>query len=483
MSARNANRDHGPRTHLLSRAERAQRGKALRARVPRDAFAELHLSAQRDSLAILERQEVRRIDFLVPERRKRMAASSFAYLRGAAAVMAADFAHGPQTGLCVQAAGDSHILNFGTLLSPEGRILFDVNDFDETMPGVDFTVDVRRLAASLAVAAHDVGIERKTVRRLTRAAVEAYRTHLRDLAGLSPYELWMDRVDLADELARLGDKSVKARIRAALDSAERESMHDDDMPQLVNAAGHLRFRDREDRIFHADHPGAAGLVAAAEHAFLAYPATLAPDRRQYVERYRLVDTAIKVVGVGSVGLLCAIGLYATPDKERIVLQLKEAQPSVNAHLAVAPPSEILSADGLRVVAGQRAIQAASDIFLAAVPPGPHGAGPHGEGAGADTAGRHFYVRHLKTTRIASLGDLIARQLEDRDSLAAYGNLCARTLARAHARTGDAAGIGGWLGSSEEFDDAVAAFALSYIAVTDADLEVLRQSIAIDRRAI
>lgn len=454
-----------PLPRLLSRAERHLHGKSVRERVSREAFASLELTPDRDSVAILKRQEATRIPFLVPERRKRMLASPFAYLRGAAAVMAADFEDGPTTGLTVQAAGDAHIMNFGTFLSPEGRVLFDCNDFDETLRGVDFTVDVRRLAASLAVAAQDFGFQRKDIRRLVRRAVKSYRKLMRDLALLSPYEIWMQRIDLGVELTRIDDRRLRAHIGAALSSLDRGGVHDDDVPHLDPKTDVLRFEDRDTKIFHADFPApeAAGLIAEAERALLAYPSVLLPERRRHIERYRLVDTAIKVVGVGSVGTLCAIGLYATPDREMIVLQLKEAQASVNVPLALPGVDAPVSDNGRRVVEGQRAIQAASDIFLAAVPP----LEPH-------TRNRHFYVRHLKTTRLASLGDLIARDLHEEEALSAYGELCARTLARAHARTGDSVAIAAYLGSSDAFDEAVAAFAIDYIDITDADFSALQQ---------
>lgn len=455
-----------PLPRLMSRAERHFHGKAVRESVSREAFASLDLPSTRDSAAILAKQDERRLPFLVPERRKRMLASPFAYLRGAAAVMAADFAHGPSTGLTVQAAGDAHIMNFGTFLSPEGRVLFDCNDFDETLPNVDFTVDVRRLAASLAVAAHDFGFSRKEIRRLVRRAVKTYRKLMRDLAQLSPYEIWMQRIDLAVELNRIDDRHLRGHIGAALNSFNRDEIQDDDVPHLDPKAGRLRFEDRNRRIFHdlPDAPGVQDLIGEAERAFLAYPACLLPERRRHIERYRLVDTAIKVVGVGSVGTLCAIGLFATPDDEMIVLQLKEAQESVNAPLAASGAAHAGVDHGRRVVEGQRAIQAASDIFLAAIPPDV-----------SDRSDRRFYVRHMKTTRLASLGDLIARDIHDEEALSAYGDLCARTLARAHARTGDAVSIGAWLGNSERFDDSVASFAVDYIDITREDYGILQKT--------
>jgi len=456
----------------LTRDERYLLGKSARAKASRDAFADLPVTTTRDSLAILLRQDQRRIPFLVPERHKRMAASPFAYLRGAAAVMAADLAPLPSTGLYVQAAGDAHIMNFGSFISPEGRVLFDVNDFDETIAGVDFSVDVRRLAASLAVAASDYGFGRKQQRRIVTEAVATYRMAMRALSALSPYEVWQQRIDLAVELDRIEDKRLRRHIAASLTHVPTDQVLNDDVPHLDRQSPSPRFEDRDGTIFHDHGPESVGLIAEADAAFARYPAVLLPERRMLLARYAHLDTAIKVVGVGSVGTLCAIALYATPDKELLVLQLKEAQASVNIDLVADPALLTTGGDeGRRVVEGQRAMQAASDVFLSAIP----------VGAG-DRHHRRFYARHLKTQRLASLADLIARDLHQADALAAYGHLCARTLARAHARTGDPIAIAAYLGSSDAFDEAIAAFATDYVALNAADHAVLRAYVATGGRS-
>lgn len=456
-----------PSAPLLTRAERHAQAKAMRATVPRESLADLTLPPDRDALAILDRQARHRIPFLVPERERRMAANSFAFLRGAAAVMAADFATAPRTGLLVQAAGDCHIMNFGSFISPEGRILFDINDFDETIAGVEFHVDVRRMVASLAVAASDAGLGKKHQRKTAAAAARAYRERMRELAKLSPYQVWQQRVDLSLELDRIEDKRLRHHIASALRRLPADQMVDDDIPHLDPASSGTRFQDRDGTIFHGHNPETQALVSEAAAAFAQYPSVLPPERRHLLACYAHVDTAIKVVGVGSVGTLCAIALYLSPDGDMLVLQLKEAQSSVNIDL-VADPALLTTGDeeGKRVVEGQHALQAATDVFLNWIPVGSHPA--------ADK--RRFYVRHLKTQRLSSLADFIASDIHEADALIAYGELCARTLARAHARTGDPISIAAYLGSSTVFDDSLAAFSTDYVAINAADWARLNERI-------
>ncbi|MDR3493790.1 MAG: DUF2252 domain-containing protein [Ancalomicrobiaceae bacterium] len=440
---------------LPSRADRHQAAKRLRGAWPREAHAELDLPRGRDALAILFAQDSTRIASLVPERHRRMLASQFAFFRGGAAIMAADLKPLPKPGLTVQASGDCHLMNFGAFVSPEGRILFDLNDFDETCAGVDFTVDVKRLAASIAVAADDFGIGPRRSHAIVRRAVKSYREFMRELAKLSPLQIWQQRILFDDELDRIEDRRLRRVIRRGLIKAEATMSADDDVPHLDLSGPVARFEDRDKKIFHGDEE-TRGLLREAVEALAAYPRTLQPDRRRLIERYALVDTAIKIVGVGSVGTLCAIGLYCTADNDRFVLQIKEAKPSVIADLAEAPPA--IDDDGRRVVDGQRALQAATDVFLGWIP--------------KTKSKWRFYVRQLKNQRLASLGDLIAEEIEDGAVLSAYAELCARTLARAHARSGDPAAIGGYLGSGAAFDAAVADFANAYVDINRKDYAAL-----------
>jgi uncharacterized protein (DUF2252 family) len=442
-----------PSSHLvnaahLPRAERYKAGRALRASVPRESHADCLLPPGRDPVAILHATDAERIPELLPERYKRMMKSPFFFLRGAAAIMAQDLSSQPMAGIPVQACGDCHLLNFGAFNTPEGRILFDINDFDETLPGVDFTIDLKRLAASVAVAATDAGLADKKARALAQAAVKSYREFLLELAPLPPLEIWATRMDVAHELKKISDEKLRGKIFSTLVKAKKDLAADDNFPHLAAAeGGSARIEDRPPLIRHFDTEALKSCKIHAHSAFANYRGTLLPERRRLVEHYELVDLALKVVGVGSVGTFCAIGLFMTADGEHLFLQVKQALNSVLERCA-APPKN-LAHQGVRVVEGQRAMQAASDIFL-------------GWTEDAET-GRHFYVRQLKNRRLGSIGEVM-----EEGAIDAYASLCGRTLARAHARTGDPAALAGYMGKSEAIDDALASFAMTYAAQTKED---------------
>lgn len=435
------------RSHLLGREQRKAAGKALRAVVSRESHAEFTVDPGRDPLPVLTASDGARVAGLVPERYKRMAASPFAFYRGAAALMAHDLGGAPRIGLPVQACGDCHLLNFGAFSSPEGNVLFDINDFDETHPGVDFIVDLKRLAASVAVAAGNAGMPDKKAAALAATTVKAYRDFMSFLAERSPLEVWQTRMDLDAQVEGLGDADLETRILESLLKAEKKGKSAAEQPHLETGPdGSPRFIEKPPFVTHADadgHPVGHVLSAAA---LAAYKATLLPERAMLLDRYALGDVAFKVVGVGSVGTFCAVGLMLTPDGEQVILQLKQALPSVMAGLADAPAAP--AHQGRRVVDGQRALQAASDIFL---------------GWTQDERGRQFYLRQLKNRRLGSVAELMAGK-----ALPAYATLCGRTLARAHARTGDPAAITGYVGKSEVLDEALATFAMRYASQTVLD---------------
>ncbi len=430
-----------------SRAERYEAGKLLRARAQRTGHADYAVRSDRDPVAILQETDSSRITSLLPIRYERMAVSPFTFLRGAAAVMAADLATLPAVGVPVQACGDCHLMNFGAFSTPEDKVLFDINDFDETRAGVDFTVDLKRLVASVAVAALDHGLSDRKARQVALATAGAYRGFVRDLAAMTPLEVWHVSMDLRHEAERFGGK-LRDRILGALLKAEKDLQADDNFPHLGAVVdGHPRIQDRPPTIYHFD-PGQGGDYGVDIQAMFAhYRRTLWPERRALVERYEAMDTAFKVVGVGSVGTFCAITLFSTADGGTLFLQIKEAQASVLERLGLPPvgPHQM----GRRVVQGQRAMQAAADVFL---------------GWTADRAtGRQFYVRQLKNRRLGSIGEVM-----EGDGLSAYATLCGRTLARAHARTGDPACLAGYMGKSDAFDDALASFAMTYAKQTAQD---------------
>lgn len=434
---------------LLSRAECYAAGKALRSKVPRESHADWAPRPSSEAVAILAGTDDSRIPELLPIRYERMMLSPFAFLRGAAAVMAADLAGLPSAGLPVQACGDCHLMNFGAFTTPEENILFDINDFDETLPGIDFAVDLKRLAASVAVAALDAGRTKKAARLTVAATVSAYRRRLRRLAKLTPLEAWHARTELGQELERIDDPVLRRHVQSLLTKAARNPKQDSNFPHLqATADGSWRIEDRPPLIYHLPEERDSTRSLQAHKVFHHYRETLPPERRVLATRYGLRDLAFKVVGVGSVGTFCVVGLFMTADDEPLFLQVKEPQTSVLSRLTKAknpgPPHQ-----GQRVVEGQRMLQAASDVFL---------------GWADDSAsGRHFYVRQLKNRRLGSIAEVVEGQ-----ALTAYAELCGRTLARAHVRSGNAATIAGYMGASDVFDDALTSFAMAYAAQTALD---------------
>jgi uncharacterized protein (DUF2252 family) len=435
---------------LQTSEERFKKGKALRAKVPREKHSELNGFKGRDPVAILAESDPLRVQSLLPVRYARMQQSPFTFLRGAAAVMAADLSHAPMVGIPVQACGDCHLMNFGAFATPEDNILFDINDFDETLPGVDFTVDVKRLAASVAVAALAAGLSPKRARSISEATVAAYRERIFANYTLSPLQMWHSRIDLEKEVEAITSKTLRRKLASIIDKARGGGLEgDDNFPHLV-IGDHPRIEDKPPLIYHLKNRGKDQHLDV-RGVFAAYRDTLSPDRRHVLDGYKLVDLAFKVVGIGSVGTFCAIGLFMSGDNVPLFLQLKEARRSVLERLSRTLRHQ--GNEGQRVVEGQRALQAASDIFL---------------GWTQDkTSGRQFYIRQLKNRRLGTVGELV-----EEEALADYGALCGRTLARAHARTGDAAMIAGYIGKGTTFDVAIAEFSMAYAKQTWLDYDAL-----------
>jgi len=428
--------------------QRYAQGKRLRKKVAREKHAELYGPADRDATAILAATDRTRVPKLVPVRYERMLANPFAFLRGAAAVMAEDLRHQPAAGIPVQACGDCHLMNFGAFATPEQNIVFDINDFDETLPGVDFTADLKRLSASVAVAAVTANLSKKWARAIAAATVEAYRIRMRSLAKLSPLETWHSMVELAREIDRIEHRGLRRELQGILAKARDHLAEDDNFPHLVTGK-QARIEDRPPLIYHFTSKGDARYHLDARRVLGAYEKRLSPDRLCLVDRYKFKDIAFKVVGVGSVGTFCAIGLYVCGDGTPLFLQLKEAGKSVLERLG----PKFKGHQGRRVVEGQRVMQAASDIFL---------------GWTEDAASRRqFYVRQLKNRRLGSISDLV-----EGEALASYACLCGRTLARAHARSADPAVLAGYVGKRGVLDDALASFAMAYAVRTQEDYDQL-----------
>jgi hypothetical protein len=432
---------------LKSRRDRYEQGTDLRARTSREAHAELHGPLDRNAVAILAESDAERVAELLPLRYKLMTADPFGFLRGAAAVMAADLAHQPLAGAPVQACGDCHLMNFGAFNSPEDNILFDINDFDETLSGVDFTVDVKRLAASVAVAAKAANMSDKRARSLAASTVTAYREHMFALMELSPLEIWHSRIDLEHQLKHIESPELRRSLSTLIRHAEHRGLDkDDNFPHLVTG-GEPRIADKPPTIFHISPKTVGGRKIDFARGFALYRETLTPDRTVLLDRYRLMDVAFKAVGVGSVGTICVVGLFLSGDGEPLFLQVKQAQRSVIERLSKKLAYQ--GPQGKRVVEGQRMMQAASDILLGWTSDEP--------------LGIEFYVRILKNRRLGAVGELA-----EQEALSEYSRLCGRTLARSHARTGDPAVIAGYMGRNAAFDDALASFAMAYVEQTIKD---------------
>jgi uncharacterized protein (DUF2252 family) len=445
-----------------STAEREAAGREARRKTPRSSHAELALAPDRpDPIALLEQQAETRVPELVPIRYGRMLTSAFAFYRGAALIMAADLASGPRTGFDVQLCGDAHLSNFGVFGSPERQLVFDINDFDETLPG-PWEWDVKRLAASLEVAARDNGFPARDRSEVVVRAARAYRTAMRTFAEMRNLDVWYARLEIEAQvtsLRRLATKEMQRSAARQIDKARtRDSLQA--FSKLATAA------QGEPRIV-ADPPliepienlsggmPAEELQAGLEGILAAYSRTLQGDRRHLLKQYRLVHVARKVVGVGSVGTRAWIALMVGRDTaDPLFLQLKEAGPSVMEGFI---RKSRFANHGERVVTGQRLMQASSDIFL----------GWTRVRAGFDGRQRDFYVRQLKDWKgSADVAGMVPA------GMAMYGEWCAWTLARAHARSGNRVAIAAYLGRGDTFDRAVGEFAAAYADQNERDYQAL-----------
>ncbi|HEY3848388.1 MAG TPA: DUF2252 domain-containing protein [Acetobacteraceae bacterium] len=438
---------------VLPIAERRQAGQVLRKVVPRS----LHASwkprfDRRDPVQTLIDSDRHLLSHLLPIRYGRMRASPFAFMRGAAAVMAADLAQMPTSGLWAQSCGDCHLANFGTFASPEGMPVFDVNDFDETLPA-PFEWDLKRLASSFAVDACARGEQEKAARHLARTVALSYRAHMMELVKLDPRAAWRLRVDAVQVLNGIEDVRLRERELKRLHLAT-EASHKG-YPKLVERHnGTWRIRARPPLLLPLSGQDDDTHELAARAAFESYKLSLPEERRMLLDRYKLADVAFKVVGIGSVGTFCALGLFVTSDDATLLLQVKEARASV---LAPHAGPSLYANQGQRVVVGQRIMQTTPDMLL---------------GWTADRGDdQHCYVRQLKDSRLATVGSDVAAQ-----ALPHHAVLCGATLARAHARSGDAARIAGYMGSGGVFDAAIADFAIAYAAQVERDWRLFLEAI-------
>jgi uncharacterized protein (DUF2252 family) len=460
----------GPTPMPESRDRERRIGRRRRTVVPRSSQGEFETAPDRpDPIAFLDAENAGRLPALVPVRWGRMLESPFAFMRGAAGLMAADLARTPSTGLHVQLCGDAHMANFGVFASPERRLLFDVNDFDETTAG-PWEWDLKRLAASAVVVGRVSGLGAEAQSDAAHGAARSYRRHMAKFAAMSTLELWYQRVDAKAALKTIGSRRAPAPVRSAVAGARSHTSRAE-LPKLTvrTDGGHRRIVDHPPLV---SHEGVDEHFKTVQEALAKYPSSLESDRRALLQRFDFVDLASKVVGVGSVGTRCFVALFTSDIGDPLFLQVKEAGRSVVAPFVPKRPARTGAArgpgppvppspraGGQRVVDGQRSMQAASDIFL----------------GWATTGATDYYVRQLRdmkgTVETASLN---ARGLVD------YAKLCAWALARAHARCGAAAQIAGYAGNGGVLDDAITTFALAYADQTERDHALLVEAVRTGR---
>jgi uncharacterized protein (DUF2252 family) len=429
-----------------SREQRRAAGKSLRNSVSRKQHAQWSPPRRRrDPVEMVIESSKGRIEQLVPIRYGRMMASPFTFYRGTANIMAADLASTPVSGVQAQICGDCHMLNFGGFATPERRLIFDVNDFDETLPG-PWEWDVKRLATSLVLASRSNGFSAADQRDSAEACVRSYREHMAEYADMRALDVWYASLDVNDVLKIARDKDAKNRLRKRIQKEEARGVVEHDFPKMAEEiAGRFLIKDNPPLIYHHAHLNLAESRDNVRQGLTRYRGSLSDDRKTLLDRYQMVDLAMKVVGVGSVGTFCAIALMMAADNDPLFLQLKEAGPSV---LEPYVRKSAYTNHGQRVVIGQRLMQSASDIFLGWT---------HGR------AGRHFYVRQLHDMKIKPLAEIF-----DPTTMADYATLCGWAVASAHARSGDSAMIAGYLGKGDTFDRAVANFSIAYADQAERD---------------
>jgi len=462
--------EYVPVPHLDTEARQAK-GKAARAAVPRSEHAALDLPSDRpDPVALLQGQEVTRVPELLAIRHQRMLASPFAFYRGAAVIMAADLGAQPNSGLKVQACGDAHLANFGGFAAPDRAIVFDMNDFDETTPG-PFEWDVKRLATSFVLAGRSLELSQKDVDAVARSSVTTYRKAMAEFAEKRNLELWYARIDAQAIIDRAGTRFSAEEVRRfekAVSKAEGKDNLKAFAKLTENVDGEIRVASDPPLIVPVRDLPEAALVEDSQKwvhdRFVEYRRTLQPDRRHLLEGYRIVDMARKVVGVGSVGTRTWILLLlGKDDNDPLVLQIKEAAPSV---LEAFAGKSGYASNGQRVVEGQRLLQATSDILLGWI-----------HVKGIDGVERDYYVRQLWDGKMSPSFETMTPA-----ALRLFAELCGRTLARGHARSGDRVAISAYLGNGTAFDDAVVAFSNAYADLNDRDYDAVTAAVKDGRLA-
>ena len=442
-----------PAPAVPTRAELRVAGKALRSKVPRRAHAVWRPARNRpDPVAQVIKSSEGRMPELIPIRYGRMLQSPFTFFRGAAALMAADLARTPKSGIVVQACGDCHCLNFGGFATPERNVIFDINDFDETHPA-PWEWDLKRLATSFVLAGRTNGHGERSARAAGEEAARAYRLHMAEYAAMPVLRQWYAALDWETLMTTSADpRALKVRLKR-LAKAKKGMDSTTEYPKLARRVGRRHvIIDNPPLIDHPTLGQGRSFKTSVAKTLDRYRSSLPPERRVLFDRFRLADIARKVAGIGSVGTLCAVGLFLGEDDEPLFLQIKEARASV---LEPYTAKSAFANHGERVVAGQRLMQAASDTFLGWT---------HGD------AGRHFYIRQLRDVKLKPLVELF-----EAAHLREFAGFCGWALARSHARSGKASLISGYIGSGPSFDEAIAGFARHYADQTERDHAALVQA--------
>ena len=436
------------------RADRAAAGKELRGSVPRSIHSDWTPPAdRRDPVDVLIESNVGRLPELIPIRFGRMLVSPFTFFRGAAAVMAADLAKTPATGLQVQACGDCHLLNFGVFATPERNLVFDINDFDETLPA-PWEWDIKRLAASFVLAGRDNRFDANDSRNSAVAVVRAYRERLAELAAMPALDVWYSKIDAVKWIEETDDPELRALREKRIKKAQARTALDHEYPNLVEeTGGRPRIKDDPPYIYHIPEQAGDEFRQMVVEAFQNYRETLPHDRRVLYDRYQCVDVAVKVVGVGSVGTVCGVALLLADDDDPLFLQFKQANASVLEPYA---GKSLYENHGQRVVVGQRLMQSSSDIFL---------------GWTTGRFGRNFYLRQLRDAKVKPMVEIFKPK-----HMIEFAGFCGHALADAHARSGDSAMLCGYLGNADNFDQAIADFAVAYADQTERDHAALADAV-------
>jgi uncharacterized protein (DUF2252 family) len=442
---------------LESVPDRRSKARAMRDKVPRKSLGGWKAEKNRfDPVDVLIETSKGRVESLLPIRYGRMMASPFAFYRGAAAIMAADLSTTVSTGLHLQICGDCHLVNFGGFATPERKLVFDINDFDETTIG-PWEWDVKRLCASLVVASRANGFSDSDAKDIAWEAADAYRAHIAEYAGMPLLEAWYDQIDLQEIIDHMRDAEMKKLVSKTVHKAVEHTAHTKEFVKLTVAGGTPpRIQDEPPLIYHDEETMNRVSPADRQKAFDEYRKSLLPERRVLLDRFDIVDSAVKVVGVGSVGTYCGIMLMVSGNGDPLFLQFKEARQSVIDPFVGRNP---YTHCGERIVAGQRLMQSASDMFLGWTQ------GP----------ARHFYVRQLRDAKVSPQVDLMREP-----NLRRYGRLCARALARAHSRSGDAVLLSSYLGKGEAFADAITSFSVAYADQNERDHAALVKAVRAGR---